>query len=157
MLYENEYKSRETNESRHGFRVPWYICPALLHHVRFRLRVLRVFDVTDMPCASVVAVCAVSASDKMGYAGHTFTVGVKKAVYLLIWDCPSTTVHHIEFDSEDKEYQGKPSGQCTLAQYSTCEGHHILLSERSSTAIYTIVQSVCTIIRDHDIFERTSS
>ena len=29
----NEHKPRETNESRHGFRVPLYIRSALLHHV----------------------------------------------------------------------------------------------------------------------------
>ena len=91
----------------------------------------------------------------MGYSGRIFAVGVKNAVYL----CPSTTVPYIEFDREDKEQQcNKPSGECTLVHSSIREGHSMFPSGRSSTAVPgTVVQGVCTIIRDHDTLERTSS
>ena len=61
VLYENVLKRRETNNTREGFVVRISICSVLPHHVRCRLQVIRVFPVTNMPCAAVVAVCAVSA------------------------------------------------------------------------------------------------
>ena len=61
VLYENVLKPCETNNTREDFVVRLYICSVLPHHVRCRLQVIRVFPVTDMPCAAVVAVCAASA------------------------------------------------------------------------------------------------